>query len=76
MWERIGEDDQLCVGADDVQDQDVHLVLCLVGRFLSERPMKFQIMKDIMVGVWRPVKGGDHSGDWETEVSFTVLLYW
>lgn len=47
----LGENNQLCVGVEDVQDQDAHLELCLVGRFLAERRIKFQIMKGTMVGV-------------------------
>lgn len=54
---QIGEDDQMCMGSDDIQDQEGHLDLCLVGRFLAERPIKIQIMNGIMAEVWRSVKG-------------------
>ncbi|GAU22462.1 hypothetical protein TSUD_123490 [Trifolium subterraneum] len=31
--------------------------LCLVGRFIHDRPIKFNIMKARLADVWRPVKG-------------------
>lgn len=39
---------------DDTVQDDV--TLCLVGRFLHDRPIKFNNMKVRLAEVWRPVK--------------------
>lgn len=49
---------------DVVVDQEGHVEeatelgrLCLVGRFLTDRPIRTHIMKERMVSVWRPGRG-------------------
>lgn len=43
----------------DVAEEDAtnDLRLCLVGRFLIDRPICVVIIKSRMAGIWRPMKG-------------------
>ncbi|GAU37344.1 hypothetical protein TSUD_395250 [Trifolium subterraneum] len=41
---------------EDINEQH-DLNLCLVGRFVHDRPIRFNSMKACLAGVWRPVKG-------------------
>ncbi|GAU33827.1 hypothetical protein TSUD_221650 [Trifolium subterraneum] len=43
------------VGEDTDEQQDLNL--CLVGRFVHDRPIRFNSMKACLADVWRPVKG-------------------
>lgn len=40
-----------------IENEGENLQLCLVGRFLTDRPIRVHIMKDRMAGVWRPLEG-------------------
>jgi hypothetical protein len=46
-----------CFDFDDVEDEQVELRWCLVGRFLCERAIHFNSMKVRMADLWKPVKG-------------------
>jgi hypothetical protein len=46
-----------CFDFDDVEDDQVELRWCLVGRFLCERAIHFNSMKVRMADLWKPVKG-------------------
>jgi hypothetical protein len=46
-----------CFDFDDVEDEQVELRWCLVGRFLCERAVHFNSMKVRMADLWKPVKG-------------------
>lgn len=49
------EDDHtdMVIRAQDCEDEEDYLNLCLVGRFLTDRPLRLQVIKDRMAGVWR-----------------------
>ncbi|GAU43270.1 hypothetical protein TSUD_36200 [Trifolium subterraneum] len=49
------EELNLVVGEDTEEQHDLNL--CLVGRFVHDRPIRFNSMKACLVDVWRPVKG-------------------
>lgn len=51
------EDDGLSFQVDGDAEAKHDLQLCLVGRFLTDRPIIVLIMKARMAGIWRPVKG-------------------
>lgn len=51
------EDDGLSFQVDGDAEAKHDLQLCLVGRFLTDRPIRVLIMKARMAGIWRPVKG-------------------
>lgn len=43
------------VGEEAAAVNDFHL--CLMGHFLTDRPIRVMIMKERMASIWRPVKG-------------------
>lgn len=54
------EDDQdegLCLWVDGEEEMPNNFQLCLVGRLLTDRPIRTMIMKERMMSVWRSVKG-------------------
>ncbi|XVF76242.1 hypothetical protein PTKIN_Ptkin13bG0250500 [Pterospermum kingtungense] len=52
-----GEDKELILTPDDVSAPREKYELCLVGRFLTDRHLNFNVMKNRMASVWRPGKG-------------------
>lgn len=54
----VEEDDDVTVlHVDNNGGQIMEDGLCLVGRFLSDKPIRSHIMKERLAGVWRPGKG-------------------
>lgn len=51
------EEDGLIFGNEDIRDSDEEYKLALVGRLTTDRPIKFNVMRDTMAAVWRPGKG-------------------
>ncbi|WJX72347.1 hypothetical protein P8452_56235 [Trifolium repens] len=53
----LDEEEELnfVVEEDTVEQHDLNL--CLVGRFVHDRPIRFNSMKACLADVWRPVKG-------------------
>ncbi|GAU19381.1 hypothetical protein TSUD_76250 [Trifolium subterraneum] len=53
----LDEEEELnfVVGEDTEEQHDLNL--CLVGRFVHDRPIRFNSMKACLADVWRPVKG-------------------
>lgn len=51
------EDEELFFESDDVQNNDSLPEFCMVGRFLSDRPIPFNVMRNKWAELWRPVKG-------------------
>lgn len=47
------EDGGFCIDVEKDDTQSFDLALCLVGRFLTDRPIR-HVMKERMAGVWRP----------------------
>jgi hypothetical protein len=45
------------IEATPERELEINLALCLVGRFLTNRPIRLQWMKVAMGGVWSPVRG-------------------
>lgn len=45
------------VGAEWQGKDDLVPQWCLLGRLLSERPVNFEALRDVMATLWRPVKG-------------------
>lgn len=56
LTQAIEDSDMVVQGVDGGEGME-DLSLCLIGRFLTDRPIRLQIMKDWMVGVWRPLGG-------------------
>ncbi|GAU47702.1 hypothetical protein TSUD_190310 [Trifolium subterraneum] len=53
----LDEEEELnFVVGEDIEEQH-DLNLCLVGRFVHDRPIRFNSMKACLADVWRPVKG-------------------
>ena len=40
-----------------VQTENNDMQWCLVGKFLTEKPINFMYMKNTMTGLWRSVRG-------------------
>lgn len=51
------EEEGLSLGVATEAKESNDISLCLVGRFLTEKPIRVMIMKECMAGIWRPVKG-------------------
>ncbi|XVF68232.1 hypothetical protein PTKIN_Ptkin10aG0188700 [Pterospermum kingtungense] len=51
------EDEELILEVVEEQQLDVNPDLCLVGRFLTDKPIRFHIMKHRMASIWQPRKG-------------------
>ncbi|KAM6590994.1 hypothetical protein CsatA_013599 [Cannabis sativa] len=53
-----GEDDG-DLGVDFLvpDDQDGHDHLCIIGRFLTARPIDFEAMRHVMASLWQPGRG-------------------
>jgi hypothetical protein len=51
------EEEGFTFDIEDEGDSQVDFRWCLVGRFLSDRPIHVNSMKATMADVWRPVKG-------------------
>ncbi|GAU35453.1 hypothetical protein TSUD_364090 [Trifolium subterraneum] len=52
----INEEEALNFNLEENDDERHDVNLCLVGRFIHDRPIKFNSMKTRMADVWRPVK--------------------
>lgn len=64
MESRIGnihlseeEEDELILEEDNLRSGDTFVDLCLVGRFLTDQPINFNLMRSRLAGIWRPGKG-------------------
>ncbi|XP_057810308.1 uncharacterized protein LOC131024788 [Salvia miltiorrhiza] len=51
------EEDELLIDDDIADDTTVAVELCLVGRFLTEQPINFNLMRSRLASIWRPGKG-------------------
>lgn len=51
------EDEGFILDDSSFSEGDSEVRLCLVGRFLTDRPINFSAMKNRMAGIWRPGKG-------------------
>lgn len=51
------EDDGIILEAGSVSQGGPNIKLCLIGRFLTDRPINFNAMKNRMASIWRPGKG-------------------
>ncbi|CAJ2667227.1 unnamed protein product [Trifolium pratense] len=52
----IDEEETLNFDLEENSDEQYDVNLCLVGRFIHDRPIKFNSMKVRLADVWRPVK--------------------
>lgn len=53
----MDEDASLEINFKPPEELKVDLSLCLVGRFLSDKNIRSQIMKECMSLVWKPFQG-------------------
>ncbi|GAU48815.1 hypothetical protein TSUD_99870 [Trifolium subterraneum] len=53
----IDEEEALNFELEENSGEQYDVNLCMVGRFIHDRPIKFNIMKARLADVWRPVKG-------------------
>ncbi|GAU10377.1 hypothetical protein TSUD_382990 [Trifolium subterraneum] len=53
----LEEEEELNFVVEEDTDEQHDLNLCLVGRFVHDRPIRFNSMKACLADVWRPVKG-------------------
>ncbi|XP_057794257.1 uncharacterized protein LOC131010642 [Salvia miltiorrhiza] len=51
------EDDELILDDEITADSTVSVDLCLVGRFLTDQPINFNLMRSRLASIWRPGKG-------------------
>ncbi|XP_057770775.1 uncharacterized protein At4g02000-like [Salvia miltiorrhiza] len=51
------EDDELILDDDITGESSVSVDLCLVGRFLTDQPINFNLMRSRLASIWRPGKG-------------------
>ncbi|XP_057811485.1 uncharacterized protein LOC131025710 [Salvia miltiorrhiza] len=51
------EEDEIMFDDALTEDSNVSVELCLVGRFLTEQPIIFNLMRSRLASVWRPGKG-------------------
>lgn len=51
------EDDELVLDEGLISTSNTSVELCLVGRFLTDQPLNFNLMKSRMASIWRPGKG-------------------
>lgn len=51
------EEEELILVAENIDPGLGNIDLCLVGRFLTDRSVNFNVMRQRMASVWRPVKG-------------------
>lgn len=51
------EDEGLIIGDEDVIGASEDYKYALIGRLLTDKPIKFNIMKDTLAAVWRPGRG-------------------
>ncbi|KHN17704.1 hypothetical protein glysoja_005901, partial [Glycine soja] len=42
---------------EHTETSEIDLSLCFVGRFMSDKPTRFQLMQERMSLVWRPLNG-------------------
>ncbi|XP_057791346.1 uncharacterized protein LOC131008489 [Salvia miltiorrhiza] len=52
-----GEDDELLLEDEITGDSSVSADLCLVGRFITDQPVNFNLMRSRLASIWRPGKG-------------------
>ncbi|KAL8556877.1 hypothetical protein ACS0TY_004375 [Phlomoides rotata] len=54
----VEEDDELVLDVNLVNMAAPETIeFCLMGRFLTKLPIKFNLMKNHMTTIWRPKKG-------------------
>ncbi|XP_075511118.1 uncharacterized protein LOC142546988 [Primulina tabacum] len=51
------EEEELVFESSDIQTPDQNSEFCLVGRFLTDRLINFNIMRNRLAEIWRPVRG-------------------
>ncbi|KAL8489567.1 hypothetical protein ACS0TY_025471 [Phlomoides rotata] len=51
------DEEDLVIGFENLDVNPEENQLCLVGRFISEQPVNFNLLKSRIAGVWRPQKG-------------------
>lgn len=51
------EDDELVLDEGVTEESSVAVDLCLVGRFLTDQTINFNLMRSRMASIWRPGKG-------------------
>lgn len=51
------EEAGLVFNVESAKQNSIVAQLCLVGRFISDRPIRVHIMKERMAVIWIPVKG-------------------
>lgn len=64
------EDEGLVIDEEAISESNTNHNLTLVGSLITEKPIKFQIMKDTLASVWRPGKGMQ-----VTEISSNLFLF-
>ncbi|XVF40475.1 hypothetical protein PTKIN_Ptkin01aG0116600 [Pterospermum kingtungense] len=51
------DDGELIMDTGSFNSQPIHSQFCLVGRFLTDRPLNFNVLQNRMASVWRSIKG-------------------
>ncbi|XP_057802918.1 uncharacterized protein At4g02000-like [Salvia miltiorrhiza] len=51
------EDDEILIDEEITGESNVAVDLCLVGRFLTDQPINFNLMRSRLASIWRPGKG-------------------
>ncbi|XP_031111263.1 nucleolin 1-like isoform X2 [Ipomoea triloba] len=51
------EDEGMVIGIDEVNEDGVEYKYMLVGKLLTDKPIKFKVLRDTIAATWRPVMG-------------------
>lgn len=51
------EEEELILEDPMHEEANVEVGFCLVGHFLTEQPINFNLMRSRLAGIWRPGKG-------------------
>lgn len=70
------EDSDVVVQGTEGEEKEDDLTLCLIGRFLTDRRIRLQVMKDRMAGIWCPF-GGIMIRELEVgNICFNFIIRW
>ncbi|KAL8493104.1 hypothetical protein ACS0TY_024356 [Phlomoides rotata] len=53
----VEEDDELLIDVEGVEDREGGIFLYLVGRFLTDQNVNFNIIQSRLTNIWKPKRG-------------------
>lgn len=70
------EEEELELEAIPSQQGNSHFEFCLIGRFLTDRPMNFTATRNRMPSIWRPGRGVNISDLGSRVYLFSFFMAW